>query len=426
MTTSARKQLNQSNFLINNKCEQISFFDHNYKSYHPFSRVTKNIDFDTDFDFGKTIKKDLNKEDYGDLITNILIEVKVPDISSTKTTTNKSIGYTNALGHALFEFVELRFDGELIDKQTSEWMDIWSELSIRPGVKPNYDFLVKKKKTAYYKNYQKGTFYIPLHFWFCQNSSSNNKNNNMVLPLILLKENKIELIFKTRTFNNLIIDEDLGTSVPNGTFKIESAKLIIDYMILDNKQQKEYSDPNIDRFYLITQIQEIELGVSANTTKLKVDMNQFKYLVSEILWVVVNKTGVSKKLYFTYGNNVSSSSVDPISKTKITFEGVDRVEELSSEYFNKVEPFKIHDNTPFSYIHCYSFALSPEDFSQPSGICNFSEIHSSQLDLTFINNLQESDLKVYAINYNVLKVRNGKGTLMNKLSKSVNKNTKTK
>ena len=133
-----------------------------------------------------------------------------------------------------------------------------------------------------------------------------------------------------------------------------------------------------------------------------------------------------KKLYFTYGNNVSSSSIDPISKTKITFEGVDRVEELSSEYFNKVEPFKIHDNTPFSYIHCYSFALSPEDFSQPSGICNFSEIHSSQLDLTFINNLQESDLKVYAINYNVLKVRNGKGTLMNKLSKSVNKNTKTK
>ena len=56
----------------------------------------------------------------------------------------------------------------------------------------------------------------------------------------------------TRTFNNLIIDEELGTSVPNGTFKIESAKLIIDYMILDSKQQKEYLKPDIDRFYLIT------------------------------------------------------------------------------------------------------------------------------------------------------------------------------
>lgn len=426
MSTSAKNQLNQSNFLINDKCEQVSFFDHNYKSYHPFSRVTKDIEFDGNFDFGKTVKKVLNKEDYGDLITNILIEVKVPDISSTTTTTGKEIGYTNALGHALFESITLKFDGDLIDTQKSEWMDIWSELSIRPGVKPNYDFLVKKYKNFHYTNCQSGTIYIPLHFWFCQSSSSNNKNNNMVLPLLLLKETNIELIFKIRTFNNLIIDEDRGTSVPTGTFNIESAKLIIDYILLDDKQKKEYSKPDIDRFYLITQIQEIEKGVSANTSKLKVDMNQFKYLVSEILWIVVNKNGVSKKLYFTYGNSIANGNIDPISKTKITFDGVDRVEELSSEYFNKVEPFKIHDNTPFSYIHCYSFALSPEDFSQPSGICNFSEIHNSQLDLTFINNLQESDLKVYAINYNVLKVRNGKGTLMNKLSKSINKNTKTK
>lgn len=426
MSTSAKNQLNQSNFLINDKCEQVSFFDHNYKSYHPFSRVTKDIEFDGNFDFGKTVKKVLNKEEYGDLITNILIEVKVPDISSTTTTTGKEIGYTNALGHALLESVELRFDGDLIDKHSSEWMDIWTELSIRPGVQTNYDYLVKKFKGTFHENFQGGTLYIPLQFWFCQSSSSNNKNNNMVLPLVLLKKTNIELIFNIRTFNNLIIDEDLGTSVPTGTFNIESAKLIIDYIILDNKQQKEYAKPDIDRFYLITQIQEIEKGVSANTTKLKVDMNQFKYLVSEILWIVVNKNGVSKKLYFEYGNTISDTSFDPISKTKITFEGVDRVEELSSEYFNKVEPLKVHDNTPFSYIHCYSFALSPEDFSQPSGICNFSEIHNSQLELTFINNLQESDLKVYAINYNVLKVRNGKGTLMNKLSKSINKNTKTK
>lgn len=426
MTSTARNQIKQSNFLINDKCKQISFFDHSYKSHLPFSRVTKNIEFDGTFDFGKTVTKELNKEEYGDLITNIIVQVKVPDISSTNSSTGKEIGYTNAIGHAMFESVELKFDGDLVDKQTSEWIDVWSELSVRPGVQPNYDFLVKKFKGTIHTNFQEGVFYVPLQFWFCQNSSSNNTKNNMILPLITLRDTKIEMIFKIRDFNDLIIDEDLTSSVPSsGTFKIESASLIIDYIILDPSQQKEYLKPDIDRFYLMTQTQQLDFQVSANTTSTKVDLDQLKYLVSEILWIVVNKNGISKKLYFEYGNTISSTSIDPISKTKITFQGTDRVEELSSEYFNKVEPLKVHDNTPFSYIHCYSFALSPEDFSQPSGICNFSEIHNSQLELTFINNLQDSKLIVFGLNYNVIKTRNGKGTLMNKLSKSVNKNTRT-
>ena len=46
MTTSARNQLKQSNYLINDELEQLSFFEHSYKSYKPFSRLTKKIGFD--------------------------------------------------------------------------------------------------------------------------------------------------------------------------------------------------------------------------------------------------------------------------------------------------------------------------------------------------------------------------------------------
>ena len=41
MSTSARNQIKQSNFLNSDKLEQLSFFDHSYKSYKPFSRLTK-------------------------------------------------------------------------------------------------------------------------------------------------------------------------------------------------------------------------------------------------------------------------------------------------------------------------------------------------------------------------------------------------
>ena len=423
MSSVARNQIKQSNFLINNQSEQLSFFEHSYKSYAPFSRVTKSISFDSSFDFGNLVKKDLSLEqEYGDLITNIVVQIKVPDISSVTTTTGKNIGYTNAIGHAIFEYMELRFDGELIDRHTSEWIDIWSELTVRPGVQENYDYLVKKFDNNVFENFQSGIIYIPLQFWFCQNSSSNNTKKNMILPLVTLRDTKIELIFKVRDFNKVIVDSTFSGSSPTNPSSIIEAKLFIDYIILDDNEKKKLQEPNIDRYYLITQVQELTTSLSGNTKRSKVDLKQFKYLVTEILWVVISKESRDVNLYFDYGNNFSSCNIDPILTTKIKFQGLDRIEELDSEYFNKVEPFMIHDNTPFSFIHCYSFALSPEDFSQPSGICNFSEIHNSELEFKFIDDLSESELKIFGINYNVLKVKNGKGTVMNKLSKSINKN----
>ena len=77
--------------------------------------------------------------------------------------------------------------------------------------------------------------------------------------------------------------------------------------------------------------------------------------------------------------------------------GSDRVEELPSEYFQSVEPLSVHDNTPFSFIHCYSFALSPEDFSQPSGICNFSEIHNTDFEVTFKSSIGASKFKLFLL-----------------------------
>ena len=58
-------------------------------------------------------------------------------------------------------------------------------------------------------------------------------------------------------------------------------------------------------------------------------------------------------------------------------------------------------------INCYSFALKPEEH-QPSGTCNFSRIDNAQLvtgaDLA-------ADDKIYAVNYNVLRVMSGMGGL---------------
>ena len=60
----------------------------------------------------------------------------------------------------------------------------------------------------------------------------------------------------------------------------------------------------------------------------------------------------------------------------------------------------MHDNTPDTFIHCYSFSLNPENFSQPSGVCNFSNLSESQIRFTFNSGITQSVLHIFAIKKN--------------------------
>ena len=57
-------------------------------------------------------------------------------------------------------------------------------------------------------------------------------------------------------------------------------------------------------------------------------------------------------------------------------------------------------------IAVYSFALEPEEH-QPSGTCNFSRIDTAQL----VGASGATADKLYAINYNVLRIMSGMGGL---------------
>jgi hypothetical protein len=68
--------------------------------------------------------------------------------------------------------------------------------------------------------------------------------------------------------------------------------------------------------------------------------------------------------------------------------------------------------------YMYSFALRPEEH-QPSGTCNFSRIDTATIVMTLngnnaINDSPDTDnwdVRVWAINYNVLRVMSGMGGL---------------
>jgi hypothetical protein len=105
---------------------------------------------------------------------------------------------------------------------------------------------------------------------------------------------------------------------------------------------------------------------------------------------------------------------NPVVTAKLQLNGQDRFSEREGTYFGLVQPYQAHTRNPDEGINVYSFALRPEEH-QPSGTCNFSRIDNATLQLVLSNATVEgtktAKVRVYATNYNVLRIMSGMGGL---------------
>ena len=104
---------------------------------------------------------------------------------------------------------------------------------------------------------------------------------------------------------------------------------------------------------------------------------------------------------------------NPTVNAKLQLNGHDRFSQRNGRYFNLVQPYQHHERVPVTGVNVYSFGLKPEEH-QPSGTCNMSRIDNATLHLT-LSSLIKSDnaakVRVYATNYNVLRIMSGMGGL---------------
>jgi hypothetical protein len=111
----------------------------------------------------------------------------------------------------------------------------------------------------------------------------------------------------------------------------------------------------------------------------------------------------------------ASQTTQIILKTaKVMWNGLDRFEEKSYEYFNQMQPYQYHTNSPRDGVQVYSFSLYPEK-NQPSGTFNASMINKIQLYLT-MNMPTDTNIEyqsvAYATYYNIFRVMSGMGAMV--------------
>jgi len=339
----------------------------------------------------------------GDLVHQIYLRLDLPQLQSLQGVDNIYTSWVNAIGYVIIDYIEVQIGERIIDKQYGQWMNIWSEL-ITPALKRDALNTMVGRHDFYTPTTQNGPLklYVPLQFWFCNNIGSS-------LPLVALQYQDVRINMKLKPFDLLWTsnDPENAKEILPDNISFDQISLLVDYIFLDEDERRYFAQNK--HFYLIEQLQlsfqSIDVTRGENIIELP-----FNHPVKELIWVIQGNNVKEKHQWINYSGDVISLLGDepkpPIKNAILRFEGLERFELRDEEYFRVVLPWKYHTSVPRSYIYTYSFATEPEKL-QPTGTANFSRIDRVTLHLQTREELEQSDVYVYAINYNIFRIISG-------------------
>ena len=408
---------------------QITFFKVVYRRHTNFAIESIEQTFNGTADFGRKVTATISRN--GDLIHKMYLQTNLPAQTAVN---NKYFAWAENPGHALIKNVEVEIGGQKIDKHYGDWLNIWSELTVGTDQREGFERMIGNdvsrgppddhptSENSFGENAATAakTLYIPLQFWF-------NRNPGLALPLIALQYHEVKINFEFRASTEMHLKNtgwDQATVAEGGGTSLASTSLWVDYIYLDTDERRRFAQ--VSHEYLIEQLQFTGEESVASTSK-TATLN-YNHPIKELIWVAQSDDVVTSfRQYNNYGSEAkgydnseqdgsshhvkygAARSKNPISTAKLQLNGHDRFAERNGDYFSVVQPYQHHTRTPGVGINVYSFALNPEEH-QPSGTCNFSRIDNASLQLTMID-ARPRKLRVYAVNYNVLRIMSGMGGL---------------
>ena len=332
---------------------EISFFRSTYKRHTNFSQTVERqvIQGNVSANGMSTVRF----ERKGDLLNYVyLMPVKGDGVGANTFTDNWS---------TVISKVELLVGGQVIDEQDVTYSSL---------IAPTLSATNSSKSTAsqLYNGVNSAQFY-PLRFFFCENWQS-------ALPLIALQYHDVELRITW------------GADAAGSKWEVYA-----NYAFLDT-QEREFFAGNPQNM-IITQVQK----ATASLTKIQeLNFNHpVKYLAA------ANASGV----------NVLGATGGVDNKLKLQINGTDIADfKFANPNFSAI-PLYYHTTNASSDVASdsteklffYPFCLDAGKL-QPTGSLNFSRLDSARI----VNDLNNSNDDVYAINYNVLRIENGMGGLL--------------
>jgi hypothetical protein len=398
----------------------------------------------------------------GDLVGNMHIALQPlsPNGGSTTLTSNNAAFDLNWVAERAIADIELTIGGQRIDKHYQAWWRLYSEVFLNETDK----YAWAKMTTQSNPQLASATpaspckVFLPLLFFF-------NRNPGLYLPLIALQYHEVRLDFDLSVYytnyfgttnafevwaNYVYLDTEErrrfaqkgheylieqvqhtgGDQLTTGTSSEGAIQLV---RLSFNHPVKElvwcYINPAGSAQAQLNSM----WNFCSNTANVNVTSNVLMLSASNN-WMVPNTTGVpviingagmslassgivpaTGNCYWVeegnpYYSGAQGYEVGPLHLFKVILNGQDRFKEQLGKYFNQIQPFYHHTGIPYPGIYVYSFALQPEEH-QPTGTCNFSRIDNAQVSVQLKSNITNTLQKLFAVNYNILRIQSGMGGL---------------
>jgi hypothetical protein len=157
----------------------------------------------------------------------------------------------------------------------------------------------------------------------------------------------------------------------------------------------------------LEQIQLAEFSCPLGVASVRCNLG-FTNIVKELFFVVQNDTALA---YDFLADN--TTNVQQIVNLEFFFNSTERIStDVGTPLFLRViQGLEFHTRVPGYYFYMYSFSLDPES-RRPSGGVNMSRIQNQILKLNLNTSASSRAIRVYAINYNFLEVKDGSATIL--------------
>lgn len=371
---------------------EFSYFKSVHRRHTNFSRFESRQIFQGEPKFGKKISITLDKK--GDLLKSMMLEIKLP------ATGDPATSWINGIGNFMIKEVVLKIGGEQIVKMPGEYIDLFYRYYLNFGHYVNYTSAIKRI-SGYFPNslIDAQTVYVMLPFWF-------TKELSQALPVISLGYHDITLDVEFRPLIDCLFNGSDKSTLAGFNLEIESTVLWCDFIYLDKWERQMFLNKE-ELNYLIEQVQDNEFMVESGGVNKNYKLI-FNLPVKELVWLYRSAYWESFNRWDIYATHNYSTGKDlqALEEVGLQFNGLDRTDVRNADYYRFIQPILYHNSSTNDYIYIYSFA-DDADSIQPSGTANFSQIDDARLIVKFYPYISTGRVKVWAINYNFMRIQKG-------------------
>jgi hypothetical protein len=400
---------------------EYTYFIKNFKKHANFATYTVNHDVTGDIEFGSTLRCTI-PQNAGDLLKTVSFRVTLGTIAQP---TPDVIGYTESIGHAMIEYVELYIGGTLIQRVPSDFFQIHSEHYVTQTKQMNLEKLVGKPSTELSgtRVYSSGILAylggatservcivdVPFYFY---------NNPELAVPLCALRQQECELVVKLRPIKECIIESDGNKIVYQTTYDtpglIKDFKVVTELVAIEEPERIKLQETCTD--YIITQLQTETVGIAENQGSLHHKL-EFINPVKELYFIIQRKDlFVTPFDYDHLQDSLNGKYInhENLINMRLRLDDDIMLNDITGNliHLRAVQSGIHHSRTQlFRRFYSYSFALEPERW-YPTGQKNFSLVNEQLLDMTMNVPAPERELRVYALSYNILRFEHGSARLL--------------